>query len=118
MYLSVYEEEFFKKYKGNNDFNDNVGLYIDDYLDNLIFDNKELLVMLELLKQIDYKIVFVTNVNELFFTKLFNKLNGCISDVIYLNDESNGDEISNSIYICNKKLKEVNSNLLIIINNK
>ena len=118
MYLSMYEEEFFDKYKDNNDFNDNIGLYIDDYLDNLIFDNKELLVMLELLKQIDYKIVFVTKVNELFFTKLFNKLNGCISDVIYLNDESNDDEISNSIYICNKRLKEVNSNLLIIINNK
>ena len=74
--------------------------------------------MLELLKQIDYKIVFATKVNELFFTKLFNKLNGCISDVIYLNDESNDDEISNSIYICNKRLKKVNSNLLIIINNK
>ena len=52
-----------------------------------------------LLKQIDYKIVFVTKVNELFFTKLFNKLNGCIRDVINLNDESNDDEISNSIYI-------------------
>ena len=118
MYLSMYEEEFFNKYKDSNDLKDNIGLYIEDYLDNLIFDNKELLVMLELLKQIDYKIVFVTKVNELFFNKLFNKLNGCISDVIYLNDESNGNEISDSIYICNKKLKEVNSNLLIIINNK
>ena len=55
-----------------------------EYLDNLIFDNKELLVMLELLKQIDYTVLFVTKVNKLFFDKLFKKLNRDISDIIYI----------------------------------
>ena len=76
--------------------------------------------MLELLKQIDYRVLFVTKVNKLFFDKLFKKLNRDISDIIYLSDDSLLNEISidNSIYVCDKNLKEVNSNLLIIINNK
>lgn len=135
--ILMYEKEFFKKYqkeisnicgydvkwdiyKNDNEIDSKISLMVDEYLDNLIFDNKELLVMLDLLKQIDYKILFVTKVNKLFFDKLFKKLNRYISDIIYLSDDSLLNEISidNSIYICDKNLKEVNSNLLIIINNK
>lgn len=147
LYLNIdidilnYEKKFFKKYKTeiSKVCNQNVkwGLYkknreidnkitelVDEYLDNLIFDNQELLVMLELLKKINYRVTFITKVNELFFTHLFGKLNVSLDNVIYLHENSISHEIkkrdislTNSLIICNKSLKEINSILLIIINN-
>ena len=48
---------------------------VDEYLDNMIIDNKELIVCFKLLEKIKYKKSFVTNINEVFYTHLFAKLN-------------------------------------------
>ena len=107
--LLQYYEDFYNK---NKEVNSNV---INDYLDNLIFDNKKLLVMLELLKKLNYKIYFTTKVNKLFFTHFFNKLNYEIDNVIY-GDIDNIEE--DSLVIDDDNLKETNSKILIMINNK
>ncbi len=140
--LLNYEKDFFKKYKDeiskvcntnvkwgmykkNSDIDNKIAVLVDDYLDNLIFDSNELLVTIELLKRLNYNNHFVTKVNELFFTHLFGKLNIELTDVLYLKDDTlcqilkkNNIDINKSIIINNKKLKEVNSILLIAINNK
>ena len=140
--VMLYEKDFFKKYKDKiskqcnanikwgiykkNDMIDNkISSLVDEYLENLIFDNKEILVMIELLKRLKYKVCFVTKVNELFFTHLFGKLNVNIDDIIYLKEENllktlknNNLNTKNSIIICNKTLKEINRILIILINNQ
>lgn len=140
-YLSFYEKDFFKKYKDkiqeitktnikwgiykkNREFDNKICGLVDDYLDNLIFDCKELLVCMELLIKSGYDICFITKINELFFTHLFGKLNINIENVIYINDENMMQlvkkyniDTNNSIIINNKTLKEINSILLILYNN-
>jgi len=135
-----YEKDFFKKYKDqiskicnqnikwgiykkNTEIDNKIVSLVDEYLDNLIFDNKELLVMLELLKKLEYQVSFITKINELFITHLFGKLNIDINNIIYLKEDNlnqtiKKNNLNNSLIICNKNLKEINSLLLILINNK
>lgn len=140
--LINYEKEFFKKYKEdiskicktnikwgtykkNCEINNKIINIVDNYLENLIFDSKELFVTINLLKKLKYNICFVTKVNEIFFKHLFGKLNTSLNNVIYLKNENliqtlkkNNVDISKSIIINNRDLKEINSILLIIINNE
>lgn len=136
-----YEKDFFKKYrekisaicntkvkwgtyKKNIDIDAKIGSLINEYIDNLIFDSKELLVTSQLLKRLDYDYYFITEINELFFNRLFEKLNITHKSVIYLKQGNINKSIKNTvninkeIIIANKSLKEINSILLIIINNK
>lgn len=139
--LLNYEKNFFKMYKeelclktglnikwGNykNDSRINAILapLIDEYIDNLIFDSKGILVATELLKKFDYKIHYITKVNEIFFTHFFGKLNIKIADVIYISNDNlsqtfrkNKVDLSSSIVMSNKIINEIISILLIIINN-
>ena len=140
--LLNYEKDFFKKnkneiskicksnikwgiYKNNYEIDSKIINIVDDYLENLIFDSKELLVTINLLQKSNYNVRFVTKVNELFFTHLFGKLNITLNNILYLKNENlmqklkkNNVDISKSIIINNKNLKEINSILLILINNK
>lgn len=136
-----YEKDFFKKYKDeisvlcgtnvkwgtykkNIDIDNKVVSLIDEYLDNLIFDSNELLVMAELVNKLDYSNCFITKVNQVFFEKIFKKLNISHRNVIYLKEQSlnkilkNNIDINNSIVIMNNDIKNINSTLLIIINNR
>lgn len=136
-----YEKDFFKKYKEeissicnsnikwgtykrNIDIDNRISGLIENYLDNLIFDSKELLVTVELLKKLNYDNCFITKVNEAFFTQLMKKLNIELNDVMYLNEKNLNQvlkhdiDMSNSIVILDKNLKEINSILLVIINNR
>lgn len=136
-----YEKDFFKKYKDkistlcninakwgtykkNVNISDKVELLIDEYLDNLIFDSKELLVTAELLSKLDYNNCFITKVNQVFFEKMFSKLNISHINVIYLKEESlskilkNNIDANNSIVILNNDIKNINSTLLVIMNNR
>ena len=89
--LLKYEKEFYKQYKeqmaemlgnhitwgeykNNKQLDINFDKLIIDYLDNLIFTNNELLVTMELLKQISYEKLFVTKVNPNFVKCFFNKM--------------------------------------------
>lgn len=136
-----YEKEFFKKYKDkistlcnintkwgmykkNANISDKLEVLIDEYLENLIFDSKELLVTVELLSKLDYNNCFITKVNQVFFEKIFKKLNISHRNVIYLKEESlskilkNNIDSNNSIVILNNDIKSINSTLLVIINNR
>lgn len=136
--LMYYEKDFFKKYKDLISINCNrsikwgeykknahigeevVGL-IDNYLDNLIFDNNSLYVTINLLKRINMNIHFITEVNEVFYSHLFGKLCIELNDITYLNDEIfvkyvKRTGISNQLIINKQNLNEVNSILLILIN--
>jgi len=93
-------------------------------LDNLIFDGKELLVSAELLKRLNYDNIFVTKPIEMFFTELFKKLKIEVKNVIYLKDQTlcqvlkSKKDLKQAIVITDKEIKEINSILLIIINNR
>lgn len=148
MYVSIdseiekHEKDFFKKYKeeislkcGNNikwiEYKNNpsvdnkIGDLVDKYLSNLIFDNNQLFVAVNLLNKINLKKHFVTKINEIFFTHLLGKLNIELDNIIYLKDNNlplfmkkNNIEIDEQIIIDNKNVKELNSNLMIMIDNK
>lgn len=138
--LLKYEKDFFKKYKHelskklgttvkigtyrkSKNINSILAPFVDDYLENLIFDSKELFVAISLLQKLNYRKHFITKVNEVFFTHFFGKLNIKIGDVIYYDDNNlsqllkkEGVDLSKSIVLNNKDMKEINSCLLIIIN--
>lgn len=140
--LLKYEKDFFKKYKDeiskifnsnikwteykkNSNIDSKINSLVDEYFDNLIFDSKELLVTIELLKQIPYEKYFFTKANETFCKSFFNKLNIETNNILYIkNNETiislfnkNNLEINKSILINNTNFKLNNSLLLIVINN-
>ena len=140
-FLFKYEKDFYKKYKEkfskdykktikwglfrkNEDLCPIVMSYIDDYLNNVIFDSKELLVAMQLLDKLPQNKLFITKTNKVFFTHFFGKMNIKINNIIYNEDETlnqlikkNKIDLKNSIIINNKNLKEINSILLVIKNN-
>jgi predicted adenylyl cyclase CyaB len=140
--LVKYEKDFFKKYKdeissaigtnikwGEYRKNDRIHSilehFIDDYLDNLIFDSKELLVITELLDRSEYNIFYMTKINEVFYKHFFGKLNINIDDIIYIGEENNSQlikkyniDLNNSILLNAKDLKELISVLLVFENNE
>lgn len=114
----------FSEYKSNININSNVCHLINDYLENLIFTSNDLLITIELLKQISYNKIFLTKVNETFVKCFFEKLNIKYENIIYIpsNDniintlKKNNIDIKNTILINDKDFKVNNSTLLIIIN--
>ena len=85
----------------------------------MILDNNELLLTIELLQQIDLKKIFITNVNELFFTHLFRKLNVLIDNVIYSKSNQKLYRANPStVFICEKDIRRINNFLLILINHQ
>ena len=139
--LLKYEKEFFKKYKDeiakkchsnikwgeykkNSEIDKKIVPFVEEYLENLIFDGKELLVSIELLKKIKYAKYFFTKVNESFCKSFFNKLNIETDNILYIkNNETimsllnkNEIDIKKSILINNSNFKENNSLFFILIN--
>ena len=140
-FIVNYEKEFFKKYKDviaketnksikwgafrkDKSLNGILINYIDQYLDNLIYDSKELLVAMQLLEMLPQKKHFITKTNEVFFTHFFGMLNIELDDVIFTEEDSlnqvikrNSIDLKHSMILNKKDLKEINSVLLIIVNN-
>ena len=140
-FIVNYEKEFFKKYKDviaketnksikwgafrkDKSLNGILINYIDQYLDNLIYDSKELLVAMQLLEMLPQKKHFITKTNEVFFTHFFGMLNIELDDVIFTKEDSlnqvikrNSIDLKHSMILNKKDLKEINSVLLIIMNN-
>ena len=140
-FIVNYEKEFFKKYKDviaketnksikwgafrkDKSLNGILINYIDQYLDNLIYDSKELLVAMQLLEMLPQKKHFITKTNEVFFTHFFGMLNIELDDVIFTEEDSlnqvikrNSINLKHSMILNKKDLKEINSVLLIIMNN-
>ena len=140
-FIVNYEKEFFKKYKDviaketnksikwgafrkDKSLNGILINYIDQYLDNLIYDSKELLVVMQLLEMLPQKKHFITKTNEVFFTHFFGMLNIELDDVIFTEEDSlnqvikrNSIDLKHSMILNKKDLKEINSVLLIIMNN-
>lgn len=140
-FLVNYEKDFYKKYKNQFSkdlkksikwgiFRKNKSLYpiilsyIDEYLDNLIFDSKELLVAMQLLAMLPQKKQFITKTNAVFFTHFFKKLDIELNGIIYTEEEplnkiikKHHINLNNSIIINKKNLKEINSILLVLKNN-
>ena len=113
----------FSEYKNNVKVNSKVSHLICDYLENLIFTSNDLLITIELLKQISYNKIFLTKVNKTFVECFFEKLNIQYENVIHiLNDnvvntlKKNNIDIANTIFINDKDFKINNSTLLVIIN--
>jgi len=113
-----YQQDFFNKYKENIKNND-LSKLLDDYFDNLIFDNKELLVMFDLLNRINYKVYFTTQAKEQFLVCLFKKLGITFDNVIYLKTDIDYENLKNNkkMFIGDKEIRKINSDLLILINN-
>lgn len=140
-FILNYEKEFFKKYKDviaketnksikwgafrkDKSLNGILINYIDQYLNNLIYDSKELLVAMQLLEMLPQKKHFITKTNEVFFTHFFGMLNIELDDVIFTEEDSlnqvikrNSIDLKHSMILNKKDLKEINSVLLIIMNN-
>lgn len=140
-FIVNYEKEFFKKYKDviaketnksikwgafrkDKSLNGILINYIDQYLNNLIYDSKELLVAMQLLEMLPQKKHFITKTNEVFFTHFFGMLNIELDDVIFTEEDSlnqvikrNSIDLKHSMILNKKDLKEINSVLLIIMNN-
>lgn len=139
--IMAYEKDFFKKYKDkisklcncnirwgeykkNRDLEEKISPFIEEYLDNLIFNNDELLVTIELLNRLSYEKCFFTKVNESFCINFFNKLNIKDQKILYIkNNETiinilnkNNISLKDSIIINSDNFKENNSLLLVIIN--
>ena len=141
-YLVKYEKDFFKKYKaeiskaaGSNikwgEYRKNKSLYsilepiVDDFIDNLVFDNKELLVVAELLNRNKCNVTYITKLNEVFFKHFFGKLNISIDNLIIAGEDSmlqiikkNSIDLKNSIIFHSQSLKELISILLVKENNE
>ena len=124
--LLRYEKDFYKKYKkeitklcgynvkwGEYKKNKNIGKKIlplvNKYLENLIFDNNDLLVTIKLLYKLPLKKYFFTKVNELFCKSFLDRLNINEQQIIYI---KNNDSI---ISVLNKHKIPINSS--IVINN-
>lgn len=139
--ISKYEKDFFKKYKNkiSNIVGNNVkwGIYkhdttietkiedlIVEYLDNLIYDGKDLFVTIKLLDKLLINKYFITKVNKTFVKVLFTKFNIKYHNVLYLENNNlknqllkNNININETILMNDRLLRTINSNLLIIINN-
>ena len=79
---------------------------------------------MQLLEILPQKKIFITKTNKVFFTHFFGKLNIKIDNIIYTEDETinqiirkNNINLKKSMILNKKELKEINSILLIIINN-
>lgn len=148
MYINIdnplldYEKDFFKKYKArisndagycvkwncfkrNRKLDNIVSNYVDEYLDNLILDSKEIFVLNDLLAKLQCTKYYITRANEIFFAHFFAKLSVKIPNVIYISNESmshiiknNSVDMHNSTILNTESLKEVISILLIIENNR
>ena len=112
------------EYKNNSKLSNKIIPLIDEYLDNLIFDNNQLLVTMQLIKKLKYKKHFVTKVNQYFFTELFKKIDIDAEDTIYMKYDnyykilkSNNIDIKRSIILNEKDIKTINRVLLLILNN-
>lgn len=140
--IKGYEKDFFKKYKKListdigfnikwryfkkcNEINSALDKYIDEYLENLLFDSKEFLITIELLEKMKYNKYYMTKINKIFFNKFFEKISIKLSNVIYIDDESNKQlikkyniNLKDSIILYGGNLKDIISLLLIIENNK
>ena len=128
-FIVNYEKEFFKKYKDviaketnksikwgafrkDKSLNGILINYIDQYLDNLIYDSKELLVAMQLLEMLPQKKHFITKTNEVFFTHFFGMLNIELDDVIFTEEDSlnqvikrNSIDLKHSMILNKKDLK-------------
>lgn len=139
--LLKYEKDFYKKYKSQmskmleghitwgkykNDKQLNIKLdkLIMEYLDNLIFTSNELLVTMELLKQISYEKLFITKVNSAFVKCFFHKMGLTVNNILYISNNTslstilkkNKVSLEHTALINHTDFKENNSLLLILIN--
>lgn len=140
--LSKIEKDFFKKYKNKisskmknkvkwNEYKKNplvedvVVNILPEYMENLVFDSKEVLVTFELLKKLNMNTTIITKVNKVFFDFFLKKIEINVRNAIYINENNIKNELSKNnivpqkILIINEKnLKDINSILLIMINNE
>lgn len=79
---------------------------------------------MQLLEMLPQKKHFITKTNEVFFTHFFGMLNIELDDVIFTEEDSlnqvikrNSIDLKHSMILNKKDLKEINSVLLIIMNN-
>ena len=139
--LLKYEKNFYKKYKdqmskilgshitwgeykNNKQLNIKLDKLIIDYLDNLIFTSNDLLVTMELLKQISYEKLFVTKANPEFVKCFFNKMGLTVNNILYISNndsllttlKKNKVSLEHTALINHTNFKENNSLLLILIN--
>ena len=112
------------EYKNNDKIGNKIIPLIDEYLDNLIFDNNQLLVTMQLLKKLKYKKHFVTKINQNFFAELLKRIDINIENIIYMKYDnyykilkSNNIDIKKSIILNGKNIKAINGVLFIILNN-
>ena len=125
-----YEKEFYKKYKteieeilsetakwGKFNYYDSIEIkkLMQEYFDNKIFDSNELLGIFKLIKNVDYKIYFMTKLNLSFYKIFLNKLGFDIDKYLVNKDELNKNELKESV-ILSGKLKSIVQMLLIITN--
>lgn len=140
--LSKIEKDFFKKYKNKisskmknnvkwNEYKKNplvedvVVNILPEYMENLVFDNKEVLVTFELLKKLNINTTIITKVNKVFFDFFLKKIEINVRNAIYINENNIKNELSKNniipqkmLIINEKNLKDINSILLIMINNE
>ena len=103
----------------------NLDKFLSKYKQGLVFDNKELLVTMKLLSKIPGEKYFITKLSKEFIKEFFDKLNLKFNNII--SDDKNTDlqlvksrhnNLDNVLLLKEKTLKELNSLLLIIINNE
>ena len=103
----------------------NLDKFLSKYKQGLVFDNKELLVTMKLLSKIPGEKYFITKLSKEFIKEFFDKLNLKFNNIIC--DDKNTDlqlvksrhnNLDNVLLLKEKTLKELNSLLLIIINNE
>lgn len=140
--LSKIEKDFFKKYKNKisskmknnvkwNEYKKNplvedvVVNILPEYMENLVFDSKEVLVTFELLKKLNMNTTIITKVNKVFFDFFLKKIEINVRNAIYINENNIKNELSKNniipqkmLIINEKNLKDINSILLIMINNE
>lgn len=102
----------------------NLDRFLSKYQKGLVFDNKELLVTMNLLSRIPGEKYFITKLSKEFITEFFNKLNLKFNNIIFENKadlqvvKSRHNNLDNVLLLKEKTLKDLNSLLLIIINNE
>ena len=103
----------------------NLDKFLSKYQKGLVFDNKELLVTMKLLSKVSGKKYFITKLSKEFITEFFNKLDLKFNNIIYEKEKtdlqvikSNHNNLDNVLLLKEKTLKDLNSLLLIIINNE
>jgi len=139
--IEKYEKDFFRKYKDeiSKKCNNNIGWIefkknplienkieelMEKYLSNLVFVNNQLLTTINLLNKMSYEKYFVTKTNKTFFKILFKKMDINTNNTIYLQEKNlaiylkaNNIDINKQIIIDKFDIKQINSILMIIINN-